>query len=326
MSSKLHFDTQGREPLRVKASAFSWSRSRRRLFELCRRAYFYNYYGAIGGWDQYACDASEHIYRLKQLRTAEEWALDIFTQAVRHVFMHPRPRAYPNKKPLEQSLSHQLRRFYQRGYADVISETWKTDPKTTNLFEVYYGTAPAKEENVLTYVKQRLAQHLAGFTASGLFAHLAGVDHLKFKPLQAPQNFTIGELEIWTAPALAWRDEDRVKVLALRPGEAGTTEYLDFDSNILMMMVEQVVRREPEEVDVVYYFTGAPNQKPEMVLSNAVFDRDGTTDKIRRSADQMLECIYPDGTVNETDFPLWTVAADQICAGCRFKGFCKPGL
>ena len=44
------------------ANEFSWSRSRDATFQDCRRKYFYQYYGAWGGWDPGAPTDVRRLY------------------------------------------------------------------------------------------------------------------------------------------------------------------------------------------------------------------------------------------------------------------------
>ena len=44
-------------PMADLANEFSWSRSRDATFHECRRRYFYQYYGAWGGWETTAPEA-----------------------------------------------------------------------------------------------------------------------------------------------------------------------------------------------------------------------------------------------------------------------------
>ena len=46
---------------------FSWSRTRDNVFQECRRRYYYQYYGAWGGWDADADPLVRRLYILKQL-------------------------------------------------------------------------------------------------------------------------------------------------------------------------------------------------------------------------------------------------------------------
>ena len=45
------------------ANEFSWSRSRDATFHDCRRRYFYQYYGAWGGWETTAPEEVRRLYR-----------------------------------------------------------------------------------------------------------------------------------------------------------------------------------------------------------------------------------------------------------------------
>jgi hypothetical protein len=52
---------------------FSWSISRDRVFQICPRQYYFNYYGYWGGWDLNAPTKTRQIYILKQLQNRFMW-------------------------------------------------------------------------------------------------------------------------------------------------------------------------------------------------------------------------------------------------------------
>ncbi len=53
---------------------FSWSVSRYKAFEYCRRQYWFSYYGHWKGWEDHAPDRTKQVYRLKQLHSIASWA------------------------------------------------------------------------------------------------------------------------------------------------------------------------------------------------------------------------------------------------------------
>ena len=53
---------------------FSWSISRDRVFQICPRQYYFNYYGYWGGWENNAPQRIKQIYVLKQLKNRYMWA------------------------------------------------------------------------------------------------------------------------------------------------------------------------------------------------------------------------------------------------------------
>ena len=61
---------------------FSWSRTRDNVFQECRRRYYYQYYGAWGGWDADADPLIRRLYILKQLATRQMWAGRLVHEAV----------------------------------------------------------------------------------------------------------------------------------------------------------------------------------------------------------------------------------------------------
>lgn len=52
---------------------FVWSFSRHRAWERCRREYWYDYYGARGGWRTKAGAEARELYVLKGLKTVPQW-------------------------------------------------------------------------------------------------------------------------------------------------------------------------------------------------------------------------------------------------------------
>ena len=72
--------------MREVTNDFSWSKSRDGVFQECRRKYFYQYYGAWGGWDAGAPPDVRRLYILKQLASRQQWAGRIVHDAVEMAF------------------------------------------------------------------------------------------------------------------------------------------------------------------------------------------------------------------------------------------------
>lgn len=53
---------------------FSWSVSRYKAFDYCRRQYWFSYYGHWKGWEDRAPARTKQVYRLKQLHSLASWA------------------------------------------------------------------------------------------------------------------------------------------------------------------------------------------------------------------------------------------------------------
>ena len=63
----------------------TWSVSRDRLFNDCRRAYYYHYYLAWGGWDFAAPELSRKAYLLKNIQGIDAWIGDSVHKVIKRV-------------------------------------------------------------------------------------------------------------------------------------------------------------------------------------------------------------------------------------------------
>lgn len=52
---------------------FTWSWSRSRTYDMCRRRYWFDHYGARDGWRRPVGDRARALYELKTLRTRPQW-------------------------------------------------------------------------------------------------------------------------------------------------------------------------------------------------------------------------------------------------------------
>ncbi len=62
---------------------FSWSKSRHERFKECRRAYYFQYYAAWGGWESTAPRFTRELYTLKKLSNRFTWAGSVVHDSVR---------------------------------------------------------------------------------------------------------------------------------------------------------------------------------------------------------------------------------------------------
>ncbi len=309
--------------MKLPAGSFSWSISRRKLFDFCKRAYFYHYYGSAGGWDAYAPEPQKQIYRLKNIRRAEDWAVELFNTALRNLVQDGWSGKSFDPAVTAQALHREINRLYRHGCFDVLAENWRNDAKAVNLFEIYYERKPGQEERVLEYVRQRIAQLCGHFIHHQLFSVIGGLGKLQLRNCQPPLSFMLGDLEVWLAPTLIWRDEDRLKILVIRGGAPPDKHLVAVYAGMCQLMAEQLYHCPADKVDVVYYYTGAVNQTPEMLLVEQPVDPAVVIASVSADTHEMLSRIMPGDFVREKDFPGWLAASDTICGGCRFRELCR---
>jgi hypothetical protein len=125
---------------------FSWSRTRDNVFQECRRRYYYQYYGAWGGWDADADSGTRALYILKQLGTRQMWAGRLVHEAVERSLLALRSGHALSEASLIDDTVRQMREEWKGSRTQV----YRDHPKRTGLFEHEYGVpVKASEWQVL---------------------------------------------------------------------------------------------------------------------------------------------------------------------------------
>src|SRR5262249_47409683 len=119
------------------ANEFSWSRSRDGTFQDCRRKYFYQYYGAWGGWDPAASPDVRRLYVLKQLASRQQWAGRIVHDAVEMAFQVMQVGRGVPAEPFIADVIERMRSEWRASRAGH----YRDNPKSPALFEHEYAVA-----------------------------------------------------------------------------------------------------------------------------------------------------------------------------------------
>lgn len=290
----------------IKAGEFSWSISRNKIYESCRRAYYLRYYAALGGHEQYSGEERPLLYRLKNLRSPDAWLKEIFAESLRETFHQG--QFFPTSSEAARELEKQMLKKFSRGRGEALSGCWIEDPKRVNLQEIYYNEADPD----IFFKEQfkRLKETFIFFVNTDIFEQLCRIDSLNWKRIPLPAACTLRNFKIWLAPAIIWSGGGRVTALNITSGGGRTAGAL------AALMLHQKTRIPFERIDILslnWY-------------EHELEWRNHTVKEVRmelagvmRSARRMLHEISPDGYVHEKNF------ADNHdnCPRCIFREFCE---
>ena len=143
---------------------FSWSFSRHKTFQQCRRLYYYTYYGYWNGWSEDAPDRARLAYRLKKMVNMPMWMGDLVHRMAERILGDMRNRELNSLENYQK----QVRNLLNREWAQSVEKKWRWKPKyNANLFEHYYGVEITAEERVRA--RDKVYRCLANLMDSGLF-------------------------------------------------------------------------------------------------------------------------------------------------------------
>ena len=301
---------------------FSWSLMRHNLFNRCRRAYYYRYYGAAGGWDVYADERKRFMYLFKHMKKTEAWLEETTKHAVASVFQ--KNSSSVGKDVLEKHIYSEISRLFFQGWYQVQAREWQSDPVKLNLFEPYYSDDDSSFFASVEKVKMRMGQAVKTFVNSELFAELSGLDFLAWKLHAKPVSFHVSGVKVWTAPDLVWADRGRICLLDLRlNGKRKQKNEVLNPASINILMAKHKLRTDPARMTFrTVYIELLPGKDAVDCHDSASVDLAGLEKSISESAHEMLSLLGSDGKADEAAFPMASDSPAKDCASCEYKRLC----
>ncbi len=296
----------------------TWSVSRDALFQTCRRAYYYNYYGSWGGWERQAPERTRLAYILKNLLTLPIWAGGIVHQIIAETLRRHAHKPTPiSAGELQARATQKLR----AGWVEAVNREWLEAPKKTNLFELYYGNGKNLPAEQTEACKRRVLQCLEAFAHSAILSEILAASYLAWRPIDQLDAFLVdGGLKVWCAIDFAFTDPTgKLRIVDWKTG-AEKSEALQTQLACYALYAVDKWHTPLDSIAVAGVFLGDNARvshypvNPEIVVA--------AKDYMLNSAAAMREPLV-DVVANqarEEDFPLCD--DDRPCRRCNFQQIC----
>jgi hypothetical protein len=306
---------------------FSWSTSRDRAFDYCRRQYWFQYYGSWKGWEDRAPARVKEIYLLKQLQTLPTWSGSAVHEGVAMMFHGVAP-------------AEVVRRIHEQMRADYLSSVKRVfrEPGRAKAFGLdahAYDLDIPRERFKQTWdgVKERLEgfpelPYLSRFDearSAGRFHYVEPVDGGDFEAKRFRWE-EVGDFPVFAIPDVAYeRADGTIEVLDWKTGREPSARAEDEVTQQLVLYARALQDKHPErppihrfEVAEIYLPRGSRWGR---ILSAA--DVEATARKISDSAEAM-QALLSDidrNVAEESRFDL--VEATQKCRRCTYRKVCS---
>jgi CRISPR/Cas system-associated exonuclease Cas4 (RecB family) len=310
--------------VRVLENTFSWSTSRAGTFAHCRRAYWWQYYGAWGGWEPDAPPEARRAYVLKNLSNRWAWVGSVVHERIERLLKHMKGVATAGRlqfDPLVVDVEQEIEattHLMRRQYRESLSRQYRQRPKRAfGLMEHEYEDPVTDDEWREMNARARAA--VRSFLESELFARVRGSDPATWYPIEALGQFELDGVPVWASPDFAMRTGNGVEIYDWKTGMARPeANRLQLACYTLYMEANHGV--EPTRVRNHVVYLGPPLEVHAFGLGEA--ELDAARDAIRASMAEMREGLVDvEGNVAERDaFPL----TDDLerCTSCSFRALC----
>ena len=295
---------------------FSWSRTRDNAFQECRRRYYYQYYGAWGGWEAGADPLVRRLYVLKHLGTRQMWAGRLVHEAVERSLLALRDGHALSEASLIEDTVRQMREEWKGSRDGVYHES----PKRTGLFEHEYGV-PIKDSEWQA-IRDHVVRCLRNFHRLPLLADIKRTSTDRWILIENIGSFGFEGTRVFAAPDFGyWNAADRLQLVDWKTGGNGEGASLQLGGYALYAL--EVLRVDLPRVDLleVNLRDGEVTAHPWDEVS-----LDRVRDHIRLSV-RSMKAYLKDPELNQADESNFEKAEElKICRWCNFRAVCRPEL
>lgn len=296
---------------------FSWSRSRHGCFSECRRRYFYQYYGAWGGWDAAASPDVRELYVLKQLASRQQWAGRVVHDAI-ELTLHN--LAEGRLLPVEAFVADVIARM-RTEWRSSRSARYRDAPRSCALFEHEYRVElPAAAWKALS---RNVAQCLRNFFRLPLLAEIRRTPPEHWSIEHWSKSFDFEGTPVWVAPDFGyWTEEGRLGLVDWKTG-AGRGDGAAFQLGCYALYAREVLGVDPEKVDLLEVNLREPR------VSRHHWDGE-RLDEVRaqlRLSIRGMKAYLVDPAANVAALADFERTEDlRLCRWCNFRAVCRPEL
>ncbi len=293
----------------VLVNEFSWSRSRMRAFEECRRLYWFQAYGGWGGWEKRALERTREVYLLSKLKSRWMWAGEVVHVAVAETLEAYRAGIGAPEIDVRQRMREQW-----KSSRDAVYRQPKM-AKTCALFEHEYGEVVDDWAEIAEHAERCFKN----FQTSSLHAELRSLPRESWRAIEELDSFSLRGTKVHVKLDAAHRTKDGIRIIDWKTGR-GEEESDPFQLAVYALYAIEAWKAGPDDILVI----------EANLHSGKTFERWVTPDEISETRARMLASIEAmesllrgspeENAAEEGDYP----ATDdpKSCRRCNFRKVC----
>ena len=293
---------------------FSWSPSRHRMFESCRRQYYFNYYGSWGGWDKDADAQAQLLYRLKKITTVPQLVGTVVHDAISNALNALKL----GRDILPFAVETYAQNLFRQHLQESKDHLWRySASRYTNLFEHYYNEPFTETDQINS--ANHISTSLNAFFDSKAYTTLQSARPEDYLTIEDLTDFTLASTKIWVVLDVAIRRDKSVYIFDWKTGRERQADRHQLAVYALYATSQWDVALSDLQLQDIYLQTNT-----ERTLDLAPDDLDQTRIFVTESV-QKMRALLDDpeqNTASQDTFPMTTNT--HLCTTCPFKAVCYP--
>jgi hypothetical protein len=307
--------------MRELTNDFSWSKSRHEKFKECKRAYWFTYYGAWGGWEAERGTETRELYVLKKLSTRWQWAGSVVHRAVKGVL--DRARVTGDFLSVDKVLERARARARAEWAWSRDKSYWQEPSRIVGLVEHEYGEVvpDADWKRIWT---DTVETSLRALWASPTWEEIRRTPPQRWLTVDELDQWSFEGTPVWLALDFAYRDADgRVHVLDWKTGKERGIDRVQVGIYALYAREKWGVALDGVVGGLVYLVPQTPGTAAERVSVPADDVALDACQAEMRTSIAAMRAVLADPARNigrREDFP--QLAEREACRRCPFRRPC----
>ncbi|MFT7517863.1 MAG: CRISPR/Cas system-associated exonuclease Cas4 (RecB family) [Myxococcota bacterium] len=294
----------------------SWSASRAKEFERCRREYHYSRYASWGWWTEKPPAEKYEAMVHKNITSLPALAGTCMHDAVEHWFHLKRDGVDMKAEDLYAEAVDNFR----EGWRQSSTDAWRERPnKTVHIDEHHYRTEISKER---TEKARELLERSAKYFVESEDCKPAREAHPdNWRSLESMDTYMFLGTKIYAVPDFAYVDGETVHIWDWKTGKPREEDIFQLHSYALYACEKWSA--DPESIVLHAAYLNEMRVDTIEVNLNKLSE---VQDYMSQSVREMMDVHY-DPDEDPVLIENWPKTSDESkCRWCRFRGICKPTL
>lgn len=291
---------------------FSWSKSRDELFNNCKRAYYYQYYGSWGGWKQES--PARELYVLKNLISRQIWVGQVVHGVIKTILLQCKSGIKPSLSQVIQRLRNKLDSDFNGSKAGL----YRQQPKyKVGLFEHEYNLLIDKNEWEDEFKKAETC--VRNFYNSDIFKHIKNKDTKDWIFLEDFLSFLFEGTKVYLNIDFAIKENDKIILFDWKTGQQRESENIDIQLACYVYYVLQKWELPPNKILVRIYNVRIDKEDVFKISSEII----GQIKKYMLDSIKNMKSLLVNVEENQADISNFNKTDDlRKCNFCNFKKEC----
>jgi CRISPR/Cas system-associated exonuclease Cas4 (RecB family) len=290
----------------------SWSASRAKEFDRCKREYWYARYSSWGWWTERPRGSKYEAMVHKNLTSMPAFTGDVIHRAIERWFQLRRAGSVMSAADLFE----EAREMFRSGWRQSSTDGWKERPnKCTHLFEHHYAwEIPMNRTDAARDLMQRSTQY---FMQSPDLAPVRQAEPDGWLAVESLDTYQFQGTKVYAVPDFAYQVDDKVHIWDWKTGKPREDDI--FQLHTYALYACERWHTDPEDITLYAAYLGEGRVQTIPVQIEIL---SAAQDRMSLSLREMMDVHY-DPDVDDLIMENWpTSGAPDNCRYCRFRGIC----